>query len=302
MAALVSRPVTVTVPASSANLGPGFDTLGIALGLHDVVTAQATDLLGEVTIITAGEGCDDVPRDASHLVHRAMVAGFDAMGVSVPGVRLQCRNAIPHGRGLGSSSAAIVAGLCAARGLVVDGEVRLDDDQLFALAAELEGHPDNVAPTVFGGFTIAYRDDLGFHAVRLDVTASLAFVVFVPGTAVATKVARGLLPDRVSHADAARTAGRAALLVAALTGRPDHLMAATEDWLHQQHRAPAMPTSVELVDRLRRDGMPAVISGAGPSVLAMVPHDRVVDALELSPAGWRALELEVDTGGARTTR
>ena len=304
---LVAGPVRIQVPASSANLGPGFDALGVALALHDVVTVEVTGPVSpvgppDVEIECVGEGAEDVPRDASHLVHRALVRGFEAMDVRPPGVRLSCVNAIPHGRGLGSSSAAIVAGLAAARGLVADGSRRMSDDRLFGLAAELEGHPDNVAPAVLGGFTIAYTDGqgpAGFHAVRLDVDPALCFVVLVPEVALETKVARGLLPSQVPHRDAARNAGRSALLVAALTGRPDQLMAATEDRLHQQYRAAAMPVSAHLIETLRAAGYPAVVSGAGPTVLAVVAAEGVEDVLSRRPAGWRALQLEVDRHGVR---
>ena len=303
-AVLVTGPVRIRVPASSANLGPGFDALGLALAWHDVVTAQVTEHAAgaagpPVVVECTGEGAGSVPLDESHLVYRAMVRGFESMGVALPGVRLACENAIPHGRGLGSSSAAIVAGLAAARALVVDGEERMPEDRLFGLAAELEGHPDNVAPATYGGFTIAYGEPGSFRAVRLAVDPGVAFVTFVPEAVLETRVARGLLPELVPHADAARNAGRAALLVAALTGRPDQLLAATEDRLHQQYRAQVMPGSAELVESLRSDGLPAVVSGAGPTVLALVRPDEVHDVTRRGPSGWRAVELAVDPYGVR---
>jgi homoserine kinase len=293
----VEGPVRVRVPASSANLGPGFDSLGLALGLHDVVMGEVS---GADLVITAeGEGVADLPRDETHLVHQAMVRGFEALGAAPPGVRLHCVNSIPHGRGLGSSSAAIVGGLALARALVVDGDRVLDDEALFGLAAELEGHPDNVAPAVFGGFTIAYAGDDGFAAVRLEVTSPVAFVALVPAEPLHTKVARGLLPPTVAHADASFNAGRAALLVAALTGRPDQLLSATEDRLHQGYRAAAMPASAGLIAELRGRDVPAVLSGAGPTVLALVDPSRVADVAATAPAGWSAAVLELDRGGVR---
>jgi homoserine kinase len=293
----VEGPVRVRVPASSANLGPGYDALGLALGLHDVVAAEVSG--ADLRITAEGEGADDLPRDETHLVHRAMLRGFEALGATPPGLRLHCVNSIPHGRGLGSSSAAIVGGLALARALVVDGDRALDDEGLFALAAALEGHPDNVAPAVFGGFTIAYADADGFGAVRLDVTSPVSFVVLVPTEPLHTEVARGLLPPTVSHADAAFNAGRAALLVAALTGRPEQLLLATEDRLHQGYRAPAMPESAELIAALRGDGHAAVLSGAGPTVLAMVAPADVAEVVRRTPNGWSASELELDLGGVR---
>lgn len=288
------------MPASSANLGPGFDALGLALAFHDIVTAEVTgDPGGSVEITVEGEGAGSVPLDARHLVHRALVRGFAELGVAVPAVRLHCANAIPHGRGLGSSSAAIVAGLALARELVEDGVDRFDDDRLFGVAAEIEGHPDNVAATVYGGLTIAYSCPSGFRAARLDVTAGVRPVVLVPGKPVETEVARGLLPTQVPHEDAACTAGRAALLVAALTGQATDLMAATADRIHQPYRSGAMPESTALIAELRSHGYPAVLSGAGPTVLAMVSPEQAADVERLAPPTWRSLVLDVDGEGVR---
>ena len=315
-AGFVTGPVTVRVPATSANLGPGFDAFGIALGLYDEVTGEVVDdAAGDgagdgggdrgVEVTVEGEGAGTVALDESHLVCRSLLQAFDEWGVSSgapPRVRVHCRNAVPHGRGLGSSSAAIVAGLAVARELVSDGPSRWDDDTVFALAARIEGHPDNVAPAVYGGFTIAYGDGGGMHAVRLDVSPDLAFVAFVPPQPLSTQVARGLLPAAVPHQDAARNAGRAGLLVAALTGHPDVLLAATEDRLHQAYRSGAMPESAGLIDRLRTLGVPAVVSGAGPTVLAIVSPSAVPEVRDHVPAGWRVLQLPVDVEGARRVR
>ena len=299
MATFVEGPVRASVPATSANLGPGFDSLGLALGLRDELEAEVTGsgLLVEV----AGPGADDVPRDERHLVVRAMRTAFDAMGANPPGLRLSCANVVPHARGLGSSSAAIVGGLVLARALVAGGRLLLDDDAVLRLAAGLEGHPDNVAPALFGGFVISGRDeDGGFYAVGSTVDPRIGAVVFVPPDAVSTEVARGLLPAEVPHADAAADAGRTALLVAALAGRPDQLLRATRDFLHQEYRRPAMPESLDLVDRLRRDGVPAIVSGAGPTVLAFTRSGSADPALAARcPEGWVAHQLAVDHEGAR---
>ncbi|MFT4286641.1 homoserine kinase [Nocardioides sp.] len=304
MAELVSGPVTVTVPATSANLGPGYDSLGLALGLRDTLTAVVTD--GGLRIDVAGEGAETVARDESHLVVRSMQAAFDLLGARPAGLALTCDNVIPHARGLGSSSAAIVGGLVLARALVAGGTLLLDDDAVFGLAAEIEGHPDNVAPAFYGGLTISGHDALpegaGFWAVPASVDPRVSAVVFIPPTGVETKVARGLLPAVVPHAEAAADAARAALLVTALAGRPEQLHRATRDYLHQDYRRPAMPDSLALVDSLRADGVPAVVSGAGPTVLAFA--DGLGSALTESllgrcPAGWQALALAVDAAGAR---
>ncbi|HET7689389.1 MAG TPA: homoserine kinase [Nocardioidaceae bacterium] len=284
----------VSVPATSANLGPGFDALGLALDLRDVVTAQVTDGL-EIIV----DGADAVPLDETHLVHRSMVRAFEALEVPTPGLRLHCVNLIPHGRGLGSSSAAIVAGVAAARGLVEGGTERMDDDALFALAAEIEGHPDNVAPAVYGGFTIAYAEGGTFRATSIEVDPRVGVVMFVPANPVETKVARGLLPHVVSHADAAANAGRAALLVAALTRRPELLHDATRDWLHQDYREPAMPETLALVRSLRAQGFAAIVSGAGPTVLAFCAAEQADVVAAAGPAGWRVLRPAIDSEGLR---
>jgi homoserine kinase len=283
--------VSTAVPATSANLGPGFDALGLALTLHDEVSART--MPGGLTIDVDGEGSDGVPRDESHLVVRAMRRGFDALGGQPDGLQLRCVNRIPHGRGLGSSAAAIVAGLVLARGLVDGGDRALPDAELLALAAEIEGHPDNVAPCLLGGCTVAWTAGGRSEALRLDVADSLRPVVLVPPFEASTEQARGLLPATVPHADAAANAARAALLVAGLTSAPRVLFAATEDRLHQPYRAPAMPASAELVARLRAQGLAAVISGAGPTVLVLA-RDQVEAERVTAPDGWRRLELGVE--------
>lgn len=290
---LVAGRVTVTVPATSANLGPGFDSLGLALGLYDTLHAEVIDSGLEIDV--TGSGAESVPRDESHLVVRSMRAAFEALGEHPAGLHLTCENVIPHARGLGSSSAAIVGGLALARALVVDGASRLTDDELFELAAEIEGHPDNVAPAVYGGFTISGHDE-AFYAVGSPVDARISAVVFIPPTGVETKVARGLLPAEVPHADAAANSGRAALMVAALGFSPDQLHRATRDYLHQDYRRPAMPESLALVDELRADGVAAIVSGAGPTVLAFATDD-ADELLARTPAGWASHHLQVDADG-----
>ena len=257
--------------------------------MRDRLEAEVLDDGLEVDV--RGEGADDLPRDRSHLVVRAMDAAFDVLGERPAGLRLTCDNTIPHARGLGSSSAAIVGGIVLARALVEGGDEQLDDAGAYQLASDLEGHPDNVAAAMFGGFTIAWLDGAIASVQRLDVIARVT--VLVPPEPVATEEARNLLPDRVPHRDAAANAARAALLVGALTGDPTHLLAATEDFLHQSYRATAMPASYELVQGLRSAGVPAVISGAGPTVLAF---GRGLDGVV--PTGWVAYELDVEPRGA----
>jgi homoserine kinase len=303
-----AAPVRVRVPATSANLGPGFDTLGLALGLYDEVMVRIAD--SGLKVDVAGEGADTVARDEGHLVVRAMRRAFERLGARPPGLELVCANRIPHARGLGSSAAAICAGIVAARALTVGAT--LTDDAVLRLATEMEGHPDNVAACLRGGFTIAWLDQAGeisdasaasAQALRVDPAASVRAVAFVPAEGLSTEVARGLLPKLVPHADAARTAGRAALLTAALTqGRADLLLAATEDRLHQGYRAPAMPASAALIEALRAAGHAAVVSGAGPTVLVLTTEDQVQAVIAAgtaaAPAGWQAFGLAVDSAGA----
>jgi homoserine kinase len=286
------------VPATSANLGPGFDALGLALALHDELIAEVSD--AGLSIEVEGAGAEDVPRDEAHLVVHAMRRTFAELGVEPDGLRLRCNNAIPHGRGLGSSAAAIVGGVLLARGLVADGTELLPDGAALGVAADLEGHPDNVAPCLFGGLTIAWLHDGHARAVRRDVDPAIVPVALVPPFAASTELARGLLPESIPHSDAAFAAGRAALLVAALTGTPQALFDATEDRLHQSYRAAAMPQAAELVERLRAAGHPAVLSGAGPTVLVLARGDAEAQrAAEYAPEGWEARSLPVDPAGAQ---
>lgn len=291
----VSDRVAVGVPATSANLGPGFDCLGLALELADTLVGE---ILAEgLEVHVEGEGAETVPRDERHLVVRAMRATFAAMGHQPPGLRLSCTNRIPHARGLGSSSAAIVGGIALARSLVIGGATAFDDAAALALANLLEGHPDNVAPALLGGFVISGQADEEVWAQQSPVDPAISAVVFVPPYGLDTEVARSVLPATVSHADAAANSGRAALLVAALAGHPQQLLRATEDFLHQAQREPAMPESLALVRSLRSRGIPAVVSGAGPTVLAFVT-DRGEEVARLGPAGWRTLRQSVGGPGA----
>jgi homoserine kinase len=287
----------VRVPATSANLGPGFDALGLALTLHDDVVVRVTDEPG-LTVDVAGMGAASVPRNGRHLVVKTMRRTFKILGGAPRGLELVAANHIPHGRGLGSSAAAIVAGVVAARALVVGGAERLDDAAVLALAARLEGHADNVAACLMGGATVAWTQDGTARALGVPVHPSLAPVAFVPGSSASTRAARRLLPDQVPHVDAALNASRAALLVEALRSRPDLLLPATEDRLHQDYRAIAMPRTAALITELRAAGIPAVMSGAGPTVLALTTAEDRERALTFARRGWTARPLEVDRVGA----
>ena len=292
-----AAPARVRVPATSANLGPGFDCFALALQLYDDVVVRVAE--SGLVVDVAGEGADEVRRDKRNLVARAVRATFDVLGGHPRGLEIVCANRIPHGRGLGSSAAAIVAGILAARELVLGGAERLPDDAMLRLAAELEGHPDNVAACLAGGFTMAWTENEICASLRLDVQKSIVPVVFVPDTKSATARARKLLPESVPHGDAVANATRAALMVQALTRRPELLLVATKDTLHQQYRAPAMARSASLMARLRAAGIAAVISGAGPTVLALTTAARADEVAAFEARWFTVIRLAVDTEGAR---
>jgi homoserine kinase len=293
---VTSTAVRVRVPATSANLGPAFDCAGLALTCHDVLEFGLAP--AGLSVEVSGVGAGDLPTDESHLVVRAFRAACEQLGWTPPGLRVVAENCIPQGRGMGSSAAAVVAGVVGAWALCPDVE-DIETDAVLRLTTELEGHPDNVAPCLLGGATLSWMDAQGARAARLQVDPSVVPVVLVPTGTLSTHVARGLLPDVVPHADAAHAAGRAALLVHALTREPGLLLAATEDRLHQRQRTDAMPESLDVVDRLRDRGLAAVVSGAGPSVLVLA-RDRDLPAIgETVPDGWTVLPLAVDPDGAR---
>ena len=253
-----------------------------------------------VDVRGVGEG--EVPTDITNLVVESIAHTFAAYGQELPGLHLVANNVIPHGRGLGSSGAAIVSGVMAAKGLL-EGIVDIDSDGLLARATELEGHPDNVAPALFGGLTIAWTTPDGPRAKKLIVHRGVSPLVCVPETTMSTALARSLAPVSVPHEDAIFNVSRSALLVAALTQSPELLLAATEDRLHQSYRASAMVETDALIQVLRSHGMAAVVSGAGPSllVLASDPSERLKAAelvAEHSATPWQSLLLAVDFKGA----
>lgn len=302
---VAGRKLLVKVPATTANLGPGFDTLGLALSQYDEIEIEALDHSG-VEVVVNGVGAGVVPTDESHLVVRSIAHALAHFGFALPGLRLSAHNTIPHGRGMGSSGAAISAGIMAAKGLL-EGSVELSATDVLTLATELEGHPDNVAPCLFGGLTIAWTTEDGPQYKKLIVHRGVSPLVFVPEAEMSTALARSLQPESVPHADAVFNVSRSALLVAALVQSPELLMAATEDKLHQSYRAAAMPETNRLIGLLRAAGFPAVVSGAGPSILVLAsdPAQRLA-AAELveseSETPWQALMLAVDFKGATVTQ
>jgi homoserine kinase len=303
-AELVGRRVTVKVPATTANLGPGFDTLGLALSLYDELDVRVRDEPG-VHVDVHGIGAGTVPTDESNLVVTAIAHTFEHFGYALPGLNVTANNVIPHGRGLGSSGAAIVSGIMAAKGLL-DGLVTIEARELLALATDLEGHPDNVAPALFGGLTIAWVSDNGPEYKKLMAHRGVSPLVLVPEHIMSTALARSLQPESVPHEDAVFNVSRSALLIAALIQSPELLLAATEDKLHQSYRASAMPETNRLITLLREAGFAAVVSGAGPSILVLCsdPAQRLAAAelvADQAATRWQPLMLAVDFKGATVT-
>jgi len=298
-----ANPIQVQVPATSANLGPGFDSFGLAFGMYDRYVAQILDEPG-LDIDVTGEGADDVPRTDKNLLVKAMYKGFDFLGGKPKGVAVRALNVIPHGRGLGSSASAIVGGLVLARSLVLTGSDKMSDQSLLDLATSMEGHPDNVAAALYGGATIAWQEDhhgkLVAQALPLAVDSRIRAIAFIPKQEFSTSKARKLLPESVPHTDAAANSARSALLSHALTHRPDLLFRATEDFLHQEYRTSGMPASLKLMNTLRKAGVAAFISGAGPTVLALHTSDQseLEELMRAAGNGFEAKSLDIAVRGA----
>jgi homoserine kinase len=298
-----ANPIQVQVPATSANLGPGFDSFGLALAMHDRYVAQILDDAG-LDIDVTGEGADEVPRTDKNLLVKAMNKGFDFLGGKPKGIAVRALNVIPHGRGLGSSASAIIGGLSLARALVLTGIDKMSDEKLLQLATEMEGHPDNVAAALYGNAVVAWQEDQHgkeiAQAISLSVDTRIRAIAFIPSTAVATSKARKMLPETIPHRDATRNSANSALLVHALTLRPDLLFRATQDFLHQSYRQDAMPASFALLTKLRAAGVAAFISGAGPTVLALHTGNEsdVAELIRAAGTKFEAKSLEIARSGA----
>ena len=292
------RIARVRVPATSANLGSGFDCMGLALDWYDELEAEATG--GGLVFELSGEGAEQVPRDERHLVLASLVDGLADLGDEVAGLVLRAHNTIPHSRGLGSSAAAIVAGLALAWGLARPDR-RLDLGWVDRLSSQAEGHPDNATAAVHGGAVLAWMpDDVDaapvVEVVELTPVSGLRAIALVPTFEVLTSGARKVLPDDVPRLDAVRQATRSALLVHALTTDPARLLEATDDLLHQPYRAGMMRPSADLVAALRAVGVAAVISGAGPTVLALGTPDQLALAEAVPQDGFVAHSVALGRG------
>ena len=300
----VGRSVTVRVPASSANLGPGFDTLGLAVGLYDTVTAEVTE--SGLSVDVQGEGAGTVPLDGTHLVVRAIREGLRAAHVDVSGLAVSCDNSIPHSRGVGSSAAAVAAGVCAANALA---DHSLSVEQVVQLVSAFEGHPDNAAASVLGGAVVSWTDTPvdgetapQYHAIGLEVHPDIRATAFIPDFTASTNAVRRVLPSDVSHVDARFNVSRTAVMTVALRTNPELLWEGTRDRLHQPYRADALPVSAEWVNRLRNRGYAAYLSGAGPTVMVLSTDDLPSEVIDTATReGLRVLTLPI-AGAVVTTR
>jgi homoserine kinase len=294
----VSGAVRVVVPASSANLGSGFDSAGLALSMFDEIEASFTDKPG-VQVDVDGEGRNSLPRDENHLIARVMLKTFANLSMPVQGLYLRCINRIPHGRGLGSSAAAISAAVVAARALAGTQGTRMDDQGALELASSLEGHPDNVAACLYGGFTVSWIDENSLaRAVKIKAHESIIPVVMIPRFEVDTEQARALLPSHVPHRDASFNISRSSLLVHAMTNDPDYLFEATSDRIHQEYRRPSMQSASALVTSLRMKNHAAYISGSGPTVCVLTNSEKVEEVISLVPDEFEAQQLAIAESGA----
>lgn len=297
-----SRPFRVRAPATSANLGPGFDAFGLALDWwHTLRVSPAGQGSGATTLRVRGDGAKAVPDGPDNLIRASMQRVAADLGAGLPPLRLELELGFPPGRGFGSSAAAIVLGLLAARELL---GAELSGPDLLALASELEGHPDNVAPCLSGGATVCWGEAGRPRCRALQVSSELAALALVADRPMDTREARRLLPERVPFAYAVHSAGRAALLPLALAGDLELLLPATEDVLHQPRRLAAQPVAARALAVLRTRGHAAFLSGAGPSLLVLCARHALGQAADdarealRDAAGWRIEQVAISRGGA----
>ena len=297
--------VRVRVPATVANLGPGFDALGVAVRMH--LEIEIEPRRDSIEVMVEGEGAEELPQDDTNLVIRSMNAFFDHVSRRPPGYAVRVKNPIPIGAGLGSSAAAVVGGLFAAR--AITGRT-VPQAEMVQLATSLEGHSDNVMAALLGGLVICYRvgDAQELRYLRLDPSERLVPIIAVPRQGFSTAEARRALPIDMSFSDAQFTASRAALLVAAITtgAGADALADAMDDRLHEPHRMKLMPETAAVHMEIRDAGLPVALSGAGPSLLIVVPRPEAATRAEqvrricrARNAGWRVFVSEWEPLGAR---
>lgn len=292
--------IRVRVPATSANMGAGFDSMGIALGMYNTLDISETDAGLEVICVNSR---DYVPRDKGNLVYRSIKRVFDEVGYCERGLRIVQRSDIPVTRGLGSSSACIIGGMLAAN--VLSGR-RLSYPEILNLAAELEGHPDNVTPAMYGGFCVAATNGGRTYFQSMKIASHLKFAVMIPDYFVATRKSRGTLPEAVTHKDASFNIAHAVLFAMSLvSGNVDNLREGVRDRLHQPYRSAYIDGMEEIFDKTYELGAKATyLSGSGPTILSVLDSDYTVFRQRMTAYfrdrahRWSCRVLSIDNIGA----
>ena len=256
----------VMIPATSANLGPGFDCMGVALNVYNTIEVEE---VGEGLQIETNDPLNRIPLNENNLIYKSMKAVFDIVGYTPKGLRIVQTNDIPMTRGLGSSAACIVGGVFAANQIV---KQKLNFSDLSLLAAKLDGHPDNTTPAIMGGIAVAVLEEKELFHVKLDIPDNIKFAAFIPDFTLSTAKARKILPQRISHKDAVFNVGRAALLLASLiNGNFENLSCAFKDRLHQPFRRKLIPNMDKILSESMQCGARGgYISGAGPTLIAIL--------------------------------
>lgn len=292
--------IKVKVPATTANMGPGFDSIGMALSLYNIVYAEEIKEGFEIII---QDGNPKIPTDESNLIYKTIQYFYNNIDKAMPGIRIIQQDSIPHTRGLGSSAACIVAGLHIGNAL---SKSFFSKEELVQMAAQIEGHPDNTTPALLGGMTIGAMNEKDMKYVKVKVAENIHFAVMIPGFTLSTELARGVLPQQVSLKDAVFNTSRSALLAASMiTGDMDNLSLAMEDRLHEPYRAKLIPHMYEIIEQAKKCGAKgSFLSGAGPTLVAVVKNvvafrKEMVQYLDKLEEEWQVQMLQVDNEGAK---
>ncbi len=292
--------IKVKVPATTANMGPGFDSIGMALSMYNIVYAEEIKKGFEIII---QEGNTQIPTDETNLIYKTIQYFYHNIGKPLPGIRLIQQDSIPHTRGLGSSAACIVAGLHIGNAL---SKSFFSKEELVQIAAQIEGHPDNTTPALLGGMTIGAMNAKDMKYVKIKVAENMHFAVMIPDFTLSTELARSVLPQEISLQDAIFNSSRAALLAASMiTGDIDNLSLAMDDRLHEPYRAKLIPHMYEIIDRAKSYGAKgAFLSGAGPTLIAVIKNvvafrKEMAHYLNTLPDKWQVQMLQVDNEGAK---
>lgn len=292
--------IKVKVPATTANMGPGFDSIGMALQIYNIVYAEEIPSGLEIII---QEGSGEIPTDESNLIYQTILKFYNIIGRPVPGIRLIQQDHIPHTRGLGSSAACIVAGLHIANAM---SHSFFSKEELVQIAAQLEGHPDNTTPAILGGMTIGAMDEKDMKYVKVKVAENIHFAVMIPDFTLSTELARSVIPKQISLKDGVFNSSRAALLAASMiTGDFDNLPMAMQDRFHEPYRQKLIPNMSEIMEEARKHGAKGVfLSGAGPTLIAVIKNvvafrKEMLDYFKTLENNWQVQMIQADQNGAQ---